>query len=100
MANPVEFMLADIREKYEAIPSSRAFDRLYDDPEWGHMFAVLHKQLNEHFTDINGRAETTHHYWAENSRDLISLAQQIEADLHTLRRAGVELNLPTPTRMR
>ena len=54
MANPVEFMLADLREKYEAMPSSGAFDRLYDDPEWSHMFAVLHKRLNEHFTDING----------------------------------------------
>jgi hypothetical protein len=52
MANPVEFMLTDVREKYEAMPSSRAFDRLYDDPEWGHMFAVLHKRLNEHFTAI------------------------------------------------
>ena len=37
MANPVEFMLADLREKYEAMASSRAFDRLYDDPDWGHM---------------------------------------------------------------
>src|SRR5688500_13540197 len=35
MASPVEFMLTDLREKYEAVPSSRAFDRLYDDPEWG-----------------------------------------------------------------
>ena len=93
MANPVDFMLADLREKYEAVPSSRAFDRLYDDPEWGHMFAVLHKRLNEHFTDINGRAETTRHYWADNSRDLLSLIQEIEADLHTLRRTGVEVEL-------
>jgi len=86
-------MVADLREKYEAVPSSRAFKRLYDDPEWGHMFAVLHKRLNEHFTDINGRAETTRHYWADNSRDLLSLIQEIEADLHTLRRAGVEVDL-------
>lgn len=93
MANPVDFMLADLREKYEAVPASRAFDRLYDDPEWGHMFAVLHKRLSEHFTDINGRAETTRHYWADNSRDLLSLIQEIEADLHTLRRAGVEVEL-------
>ena len=75
------------------VPSSRAFDRLYDDPEWGHMFAVLHKRLNEHFTDINGRAETTRHYWADNSRDLLSLIQEIETDLHTLKRAGVEVEL-------
>lgn len=93
MTAPVDFMMADLREKYEAVPSSRAFDRLYDDAEWGHMFAVLHKRLNEHFTDINGRAETTHHYWADNSRDLLSLIKEIEADLHTLRRAGVEVEL-------
>lgn len=93
MADPVSFMLSDLREKYEAIPTSIAFDRLYDDPEWGHMFAVLHRRLNEHFIDINGRTETTHHYWAENSRDLLSLIREIQADLHTLKRAGVEIEL-------
>lgn len=91
MANPVELMLADLREKYEAVPSSRAFERLYGDPEWGHMFAVLHERLNEHFTDVNGRAATTHHYWADNSRAMLSLIQEIKVDLHTLRRAGVEV---------
>jgi len=93
VANPVEFMLADLREKYEAMPAARAFARLYDDPEWGDMFAVLHKRLNEHFIDINGRAKTTHHYWGDNSRDLLALIEEIEADLHTLRRAGVEVEL-------
>lgn len=83
MANPIELMLSDLREKYEAVPSSRAFDRLYDDPEWCHMFAVLHERLNEHFTDINGRAETTHHYWPDNSRALLALIQEIKSDLHT-----------------
>lgn len=95
MANPVDFMVDDLREKYEALPSSRAFDRLYDDPQWGHMFAVLHKRLNEHFADINGRAETTCHYWADNSRDLLSLIHEIEIDTHTLGRAGVEVELAT-----
>ena len=93
VANPAEFMLADLREKYEAMPAARAFSRLYDDPDWGHMFAVLHKRLNEHFADINGRAKSTHHYWAENSRDLLALIDEIEADLHTLKRAGVEVEL-------
>ncbi|MBY4130143.1 protein kinase family protein [Rhodococcus fascians] len=96
MADPAALMLADLREKYEAMPSSRSFDRLYDDPDWGHMFAVLHKRLNEHFTAINGRAETTHHYWADNSRDLLGLMKEIESDLHTLKRAGVEVELITP----
>jgi hypothetical protein len=89
----MEFMLADLREKYEALPAARAFARLYADPEWGHMFAVLRKRLNEHFTDINGRAKTTRHYWAENSRDLLALIDDIETDLHTLKRTGVEVEL-------
>lgn len=89
----MEFMLADLREKYEALPAARAFARLYADPEWGHMFAVLHKRLNEHFTDINGRAKTTRHYWAENSRDLLALIDDIETDLHALKRTGVEVEL-------
>ncbi|MEU4450947.1 protein kinase family protein [Nocardioides sp. NPDC023903] len=93
VANPVEFMLADLREKYEAMPTARSFARLYNDPEWGHMFAVLHKRLNEHFTDINGRAKTTRHYWAGNSRDLLALIEEIETDIHTLKRAGVEVRL-------
>lgn len=93
MADPLKFMLDDLREKYEARPASPAFTRLYDDPEWGHMFAVLHKRVNTHFTDINGRAKTTHHYWAENSRDLLALIEEIETDLHTLKRAGVEVEL-------
>jgi eukaryotic-like serine/threonine-protein kinase len=93
VADPVAFMLSDLREKYEGVPSSRAFDRLYDDPDWGHMFAVLHKQLNEHFTAINGRVETTRHYWADNSRAMLALIRDIETDLHTLKRAGVEVEL-------
>ncbi len=92
MANP-EFMLADLREKYEALPDSPRFARLYDESEWGHMFAVLHRRLNDHFSDINGRAKTTRHYWADNSRDLLALMDEIEKDLHLLRRAGVEAEL-------
>ncbi|WP_444664648.1 hypothetical protein ACT17Q_03000 [Cellulomonas sp. CW35] len=85
MTDPMELMLADLREKYEALPTARSFARLYDDPEWGHMFAVLHKRLNDHFTAINGRAKSTHHYWADNSRDLLTLIDDIEAELHLLR---------------
>lgn len=93
VSKAVELMLADLQEKYDQIPSTRAFDRLYSDPQWARMFAVLHKRLNEHFEQINGRAETTHHYWADNSRALIDLIKDIEQDLNTLRRAGVEVEL-------
>ncbi|ASR55453.1 protein kinase family protein [Cellulomonas sp. PSBB021] len=96
MTDPMELMLADLREKYEALPTARSFARLYDDPEWGHMFAVLHKRLNDHFTAINGRAKSTHHYWADNSRDLLTLIDDIEAELHLLNRSGREVELIGP----
>jgi hypothetical protein len=87
---PTDLLLADLVEKYAARASAPKFDRLYsDDAEFGHMFSVLHKQLNEHFEAINGRAKTTHHYWADPSRDLLTLIDDLRQDLHDLGRAGV-----------
>jgi eukaryotic-like serine/threonine-protein kinase len=92
MASPAEFMLADLKAKYEAQASSAAFSRLYeDDDEFGHMFSVLHKQLNQHFDDINDRARSTRHYWADNSRNLIVLIDELNNDMHDLKRAGVDV---------
>jgi tRNA A-37 threonylcarbamoyl transferase component Bud32 len=94
VADQVQFMFDDLREKYAALPASRAFERIYeDDPVWGHMFAVLHKRLNEHFTAINGRAKTTQHYWAEPSRELLALIEDVETDLYTMKRAGTDVEL-------
>jgi len=95
MADAVALMVADLREKYAGMPASPRFSRLYDDPDWGHMFAVLHKQLNQHFSNINGRAKSTHHYWADPSRDLLALIDEIETDLHALKRCGVEVEFDT-----
>lgn len=92
MATPLDLMLTDIKDRYAERASSAAFDRLYgDDIEFGHMFSVLHKRLNEHFDSINGRARTTHHYWADPSRDLIALIDEIETDLYDLKRAGIDV---------
>jgi len=94
MASPNEFRLADLKAKYAELASSPAFTRLYEeDPEFGHMFSVLHKRLNEHFDGINDRALSTHHYWAANSRDLLALIRELNDDLHELRLAGVEVSL-------
>lgn len=94
MASPTEFMLTDLKTRYEAQASSAAFSRLYeDDDEFGRMFSVLHKRLNGHFDDINDRARSTHHYWAENSRDLIALIEELNDDLYELKRAGVEVTI-------
>jgi len=91
MANAAEFMLTDLKAKYEARASSAAFSRLYEDDEFGHMFSVLHKELNQHFDDINDRARSTRHYWADNSRNLIALIDELNDDLYELKRAGVEV---------
>jgi len=94
MASPNEFRLADLKAKYAELASSPAFARLYeDDREYGHMFSVLHQRLNEHFDDINDRAVSTHHYWADNSRDLLALIRELNDDLYELKRAGVEVKL-------
>lgn len=94
MATPNEMRLADLKAKYEEQPSSVTFDRLYtDEVELGHMFSVLHKQLNEHFESINGRARSTHHYWADNSRALLALIDDIDKDLYSLKRAGIDVAL-------
>ncbi len=93
MASPSELALADLKEKYATQAASRAFTRIYDDPEFGHMFAVLHQRLNRHFDEINGRATTTKHYWAESSREMLGLIREINQDLHDLGRAGVQAQL-------
>lgn len=93
MPNPTEFLLDDLKTKYDAQGPTHAFTRLYEDPKLGHMFAVLHRRLNDHFVAINDRAKTTHHYWADQSRDLIALVEELNQDLHDLERAGVEVTL-------
>lgn len=76
MASPTDHMLADLKARFTVQAASPSFTRLYDDQEFGHMFAVLHKHLNEHFESINDRAKTTHHYWADSSRDLTALIEE------------------------
>ncbi len=94
MPAATDHLLADLVEKYAAQASAPKFERLYaDDTEFGHMFSVLHKQFNEHFEAINGRARSTRHYWADPSRDLLALIDNMRQDLHDLGRAGIEVAL-------
>lgn len=87
-------MLTDVESKYEEKPSSPAYDRLYEGVgRWGHMFAVLHEELNSHFEAINDRSVTTRHFWAQNSRDFLQLIKDLKEDLYTLKRAGVDAKL-------
>jgi hypothetical protein len=92
VVDSVELMLADLTSHYAALPASDAFERLYaDDTPFGHIFAALHEQLNQHFDSINGRAKTTKHYWANASRDMLTLIDELEEALDCLRIAGLEV---------
>jgi hypothetical protein len=93
LAKPEELMLADLRAKYVERPATEAFSRLYEDSENGHMFAVVHQALNRHFTAINDRAKTTHHYWADPSRDFLALIDELNEDLYALKRVGIDVKL-------
>lgn len=95
VVDPAKLALSDLREKYDAEAASPQFDRLYEaGNEFSHMFAVLHKKLNQHFEEINGRADTyKRHYWAENSRAMIALISDLNQDLYDMNRAGVEVRL-------
>jgi hypothetical protein len=90
--DPVELMLADLISHYAEAPASTAFTRLYaDDAQFGHAFAVLHERLNQHFGSINGRARSTRHYWADPSRDLLALIDELDDVVGSLKAAGHEV---------
>lgn len=87
-------IIEELRSKYEATASSRHYENLYeDDEELGHIFSVLHKRLDKHFEDINDRSRSTRHYWADNSRDLLALIDELNEDLHNMSRAGVPVQM-------
>jgi eukaryotic-like serine/threonine-protein kinase len=92
VADSVGLMLADLTSRYAELPASGAFTRLYDDDaQFGRVFATLHEGLNQHFGAINGRAKTTKHYWAEPSRDMLALIDELDDVLGSLKVAGFEV---------
>lgn len=92
MADPIALMLSDLTERYAEAVVANEFTRLYvDDAQFGRVFASLHEQLNQHFDQINDRARSTHHYWADNSRSLLALIDELDQTLRTLKRAGIEV---------
>jgi hypothetical protein len=92
VADPVKLMLADLTARYAELPASEAFARLYvDDAQFGHVFASLHERLNQHFDSINGRAKSTKHYWADSSRDMLALIDELDDVLDSLNVAGFEV---------
>ena len=92
MADPVKLMLADLTARYAEMPVLEAFARLYvDDAQFGYAFASLHERLNQHFDSINGRAKSTKHYWADASRDMLALIDELDDVLGSLKVAGFEV---------
>lgn len=89
-----ELARADVVERFHEIPAKPKFERIYDDgSEFAHTYAVLHGELNTHFAAINGRAKSTHHYWADNSRTLLELIDSVNFVRHALRRAGINVEV-------
>ena len=92
-------MLADLTSRYNETPAAEAFTRLYvDDETFGRVFAYLHERLNGHFDAINGRARSTKHYWAESSREMLELIEELDEVLGTLKTAGIEVVFTTEYR--
>jgi hypothetical protein len=93
-ADNLTWLLDDLEARYEERPASPTFSRIYEEVDrWGHMFAVLHEELNGHFDAINGRAASTRHYWADNSRGFLQLIKDLKGDLYALKRGGVDAQL-------
>ncbi|MEU9350028.1 protein kinase family protein [Streptomyces griseoloalbus] len=94
MADPTKLMLDDLSQRYADMAISNAYLRLYaNDARFGRTFASIHERLNGHFEAINDRAETTGHYWADASREMLSLAKEVDDVLQSLKRAGVDVRL-------
>jgi tRNA A-37 threonylcarbamoyl transferase component Bud32 len=86
-------MLADLTDKSMQTPVPDAFTRLYtDDERFGLVFASLHWRLNDHFDAINDRARSSHYYWADNSRELIALLDELAETIGTLRQTGFDVS--------
>jgi tRNA A-37 threonylcarbamoyl transferase component Bud32 len=94
MADPTKLMLDDLSQRYADMAISNAYLRLYtNDAQFGRVFASIHERLNGHFEAINDRAETTGHYWADTSREILSLTKEVDDVLQSLKRAGVDVRL-------
>lgn len=92
VADPVELMLADLTTRYAEMPVAETYLRLYtSEAPFGRAFASLHERLNVHFSAINDRAKSTRHYWAEPSREMLALIEELEDTFESLTVAGFEM---------
>lgn len=91
VVDSVALMIDELNSRYAA-PASGAFERLYsEEKRFGHVFASLHERLNQSFELINGRARSTRHFWADSSRAMLALIEEIEDVLEVLKVAGFQV---------
>lgn len=89
---PTDLAIADIKDRYRNKEVAKLFEDIYaSDNQLGHSFAVLHRELNKRFTEINDRIDTTGHYWADNSRGLLSTIDEVRQLQEDLEKYGVEV---------
>jgi eukaryotic-like serine/threonine-protein kinase len=87
-------MLKDLERRYVNADASGAFTRLYPDPGViSRMFAHFHERLNGHFNFMNQKAQTNHHFNAEDSRNLLGLIDEIRESQEILAQVGVGFEL-------
>ena len=94
MATAAELILDDIDVKYAQADIDQAYTRLYPEPRpSSRMFASFHQRLNGHFEFMNTKAGVNRHFNAHDSRELLSLMDEIEDSHKMLKRAGIEFVL-------
>jgi len=91
VTSPTEMMISDLIDRYSSREVSQQFSRLYRDGQFAKIFASIHEGLNGHFAAINDRARSTRHYWAENSRDLLSLIDEVNEALEIFSGCEIEV---------
>lgn len=85
--------IADIKEKYSESETHK-YDSLYEDfRPIDEVLSLFHDLLNKHFVSINQQSKGNHYYWAEPSRELITLRDDIHEFLGFLRKSSHAVEL-------
>jgi hypothetical protein len=92
--SPEELMIEDLRLRYEGVEISPRYLRLYrsEDPN-GRMFADFQMRLNELFKFMNQKARSNSHYNANQSRELMSLIEEMRTAETDLRLVGITVSM-------
>lgn len=90
----VEAVMQSLEAQYSDPPPSDVYVRLYEEtPTLNLVFASLHERLNGLFLFMNTKIDRGRHYNADQSRDLLSLINEIRDVRGHLGRVDIELVL-------